>query len=58
MEDVVNMIIFILLIVLAIIIVASSSKERKVMSDVNHIARDNEKVMWKEIEKNNERWKK
>lgn len=52
------MIIFILLIVLAIIIVASSSKERKVMSDVNHIARDNEKVMWKEIEKNNERWKK
>lgn len=58
MEGVANMIIFILLIVLVIIIAASSSKERQVMSDVNRIAQDNEKTMWKEIEKSNERWKK
>lgn len=55
MEGVVNMIIFILLIVLVIIIAVSSSKERQVMSDVSRIAQDNEKAMWKEIEKNNQK---
>lgn len=52
------MFVLILLIILVIMIVASSSKERQVMRDVDRIAKDNEKNIWKEIEKSNERWKK
>lgn len=52
------MFIFILLIVIGIVLIVGSSTERHVMHDVDHIAKENEKIMWKEIEKSNERWKK
>lgn len=52
------MFIFILLIVIGIVLIAGSSTERHVMRDVDSIAKENQKIMWEEIEKSNKRWEK